>query len=65
MCQNKMVNNLTLKKMGDQFDSSSGFYKNVYSRERMKPSFFVTFNIIKGHNFSENFIEIHQVVQKI
>lgn len=42
-----------------------GFSKKVYSKERVKPLFFMTFNIIKNHIFSENFIEIPQVVQKI
>ena len=42
-----------------------GFSKNVSSKERVKPCFFVTFNIIKSHIFPENFIEDPQVVQKI
>ena len=42
-----------------------GVWENVSSKERMKPWFFVTFNIIISHIFSENFIEIPQVVQKI
>ena len=42
-----------------------GFSKNVFSRERVKLRFFVTFDIIKSQNFSEKFIEIPQVVQKI
>ena len=41
-----------------------GFPKNVSSKERIKPWFFVTFNIIISHIFPENFIEIPQVVQK-
>ena len=40
-----------------------GFSKNVSSR--VKPWFFVTFNITVGHIFPENFIEVPQVVQKI
>ena len=42
-----------------------GFSKKVFSRERVKPCFFVTLNIIISHVFPENFIEIPQVVQKI
>ena len=42
-----------------QFDRSPcGFLKNVSSKERLKPWFFVTFNIIISHIFPENFIEI-------
>ena len=43
------------------------FYKfrNSSSRERVKTWFFVTFNIIIGHIFPENFIKIPQVLQKI
>ena len=41
------------------------FFRNVFSRERLKLWFFVTFNIIIGYIFPENFIEIPQVVQKI
>ena len=61
------TNRLTLKGLGDQFDPppSYGFSKNVSSRERMKPCFFVTFNIIIIHIFPENFTESPQVVQKI
>ena len=40
-----------------------GFFKHVFSEEMVKPCFFVTFNIIISHNFSENFIEIPQVAQ--
>ena len=42
-----------------------GFFKNVSSREKLKPCFFVNFNIIISYNFSENFTEIPQVIQKI
>ena len=42
-----------------------GFSKSVFSKEREKPWFFVTFNIILRHIFPENFIEFPQVVQKI
>ena len=58
---------LTLKRLGrDQFElPPCGFSKNVPTKERMKPWFFVTFNIILRHIFPENFIEFPQVVQKI
>ena len=42
-----------------------GFSKSVSSKERVKPWFFVTFNIIISNIFPENFIEIPQVVHKI
>ena len=42
-----------------------GFSKNVSSIERVKAWFFVTFNIILGYIFPENFLEFPQVVQKI
>ena len=46
----------------DRFSTSNwppcGFYKNVSSRESVKLCFFVAFNIIISHIFSENFIEI-------
>ena len=41
------------------------FSKNVSSRERVKPWFFVTFNIMLSQIVLENFIEIPQVVQEI
>ena len=41
------------------------FSKNVSSKEKVKPWFFVTFNIILRHIFPENFIEFPQFVQKI
>ena len=44
---------------------SCGLSKNVSSKERVKPWFFVIFNIIMGHIFPENSIEIPQVFQKI
>ena len=54
---------LTLKRLGGgQFDPPCGFSKNVSSKERVKPWFFVTFNIISKHIFLENFIEFPQVV---
>ena len=39
--------------------------KNVSSKERIKPCFFVIFNIIIRHIFPENFTEMSQVVQKL
>ena len=42
-----------------------GSSKNVSSRERVNPWFFVTFYSIISHIFPENFIESPQVVQKI
>ena len=57
------------KRLGDQIDHPCSFSKNVFSRERererVKPWFFVTFNIIISYVFPENFIEIPQVFQKI
>ena len=41
------------------------FSKNLSSKEKVKSSFFVTFNIITSHIFPEDFIKIPQVVQKI
>ena len=41
------------------------FSKNESSKYRVKPWFFVTFNIIISHIFLENFIEIPVFVQKI
>ena len=45
--------------------SPCGFSKNMFSREGVKFCFFVTFNIIIGHIFPENFIKIPLIVQKI
>ena len=45
-------------------DTPCSFSKNVSSKERVKPWFFVTFNIIISHIFPENFIEFPQVFQK-
>ena len=42
-----------------------GFSKNVSSKERLKPWFFATFNVITSHTFTENFIKISKVVQKL
>ena len=51
---------------GGQFEPHAcSFSKNVSSRERVKSWIFATFNIILSHIFSENFIQIFQVVQKI
>ena len=41
---------------GGQFDFPCGFFKNLSSDERVKPCFFVTFNIIISHIFPENLI---------
>ena len=62
----KLKRKLTLKRLGVNLTPTPfGFSKSVFSRERVKPWFFVAFNIIKDHIFPENFIEIRQVVQKI
>ena len=50
---------------GVNLTPSCGFSKNVSSKGRVKPWFFVTFNIIIRHVFPENFIEISLVVQKL
>ena len=42
---------------GGLFDSPCHFSKNVSSKERVKPWFFVTFNITLRHIFPENFIK--------
>ena len=44
---------------------SCGFSKSVSSKDREKPWFFVTFDIILRHIFPENFSEFPQVVQNI
>ena len=52
----------------DRFDPITPpfwFSKNESSKYRVKPWFFVTFNIIISHIFLENFIEIPLFVQKI
>ena len=41
-----------------------GFSKNVSSKQRVKPWFFVTFDIITSHIFPENFIEIPQAFRR-
>ena len=58
---------LTLKRLGGRVNlfPPCGFSKNVSSKERLKPWFFVNFNIILKHIFPENFIEFPQFVQKI
>ena len=49
-----------------QFDSPlRGFLKNVSSKQKVKPWFFVTFNIFISHIFPENYIEIPQSIQKL
>ena len=45
-----------------QFDTPCGFTKNVSSKERIKPWFFVTSNFIINDIFPENLIEIPQAV---
>ena len=42
-----------------------GFSKNVCSKEKVKPWFFVAFNNSISHIFHKNIIEIPQVVQKL
>ena len=58
---------LTLKRLvragGQPGPCRCGFSENVFSRERVKPCFFVTFIIT--HIFLENFIELPQGVQQI
>ena len=58
---------LTLKRLGrvNLTPHPSSFSKNVFSKERVKTWFFVTFNIIIRHKFPKNFIEIPQFVQKL
>ena len=55
---------LNLKQLERQFNPPCSFSKNVSSKERLKRWFFVTFNIIIGHIFPKNFIEIPQGFQK-
>ena len=50
---------------GGQIDPPCGFPKNMFSKERVKPWVFGTFNIIISQIFPGNFIEIPQVLQKI
>ena len=57
---------MTLKRLwGVNLTPSIGFFKNLSSRERMKPWLFVAFKIVISHIFPENFIEILQDVQNI
>ena len=42
-----------------------GFSKNISSKQKVKPWFLMTFNIIISHVFPENFIDFPHVVQKI
>ena len=52
---------LTLKRF-DSIWPPYRFSKNVCSREIVKPWVFVAINIILSYLFSEDFIEIHQIV---
>ena len=62
-CHNNVFNP---KMAGGQFDPPPcDFSKNVSSEERMKPWFFVTFNIILKHIFTENFIEFPPVDEEL
>ena len=45
--------------------SFCGFTKNITSNQKVKPWFFVTFDIIIIHIFPDSFIEIPEIVQKI
>ena len=58
LINSNVINDKLVLIRGCQFDPSCSFSKNVSSRERVKPWLFETFNIIKSHIFSENFIEI-------
>ena len=53
-----------LKKRNPRHNSKNVFSRNILSEES-KALFSVTVNIIISYIFSENFIEIHQVSQKI
>ena len=62
----KIVNGFSPKKTGGLIGPpNSGFSKNVFFRERVKDWFFVAFDIIISHIFSEKFIEIPCIFQKI
>ena len=63
--QRKLDQSLTLKILGESFTPPVSYLKNVFLRERVKPCFFVTFDITLSHIFLEDFIETPQVVQKI
>ena len=56
---------LNLKRLQEFTPPPCGFSKNAFSRERLKPCFFVIFDIIISNIIPENFIEIPQVVHKI
>ena len=45
--------------------STAVVFKKVSFKEKVKPWFFVTFNIILRHIFPENFIDFSQVLRKI
>ena len=69
-CGNLMRSDLNPKTAGVVYlttppPPSFGFLKIVSSKERVKLWFFVTFKIIIRQIFSENFIQIRQVVQKL
>ena len=55
-----------MKGIGGQSDSAPySFSKNVSSREKVKPCFFVTLNIFISYTFPDNFIEISQFLSSI
>ena len=57
---------LTLKLLGEGVNLSPDMVFRIYLLKRVRnPVFSVTFNIIISQIFPKNFIEIHQVVQKI
>ena len=59
---------LNLKRLGEgriQYDTTCGFSKNTSSREGGGARIFVTFKIIIGLLFTNNFIRVPQVVQEI
>ena len=56
---------LTLKRLERLNLYQSDFSKNVSSKEKVKPCFLVTFDIIIKQIFPENVIEIPHVVQNI
>ena len=53
------------KKAGEVNLSPLFFSKMFFSRHRVKPYPFVTFNFIISHMFSKNFIEIPQISRKL
>ena len=62
----RACNNLCNPKTGGEVNlTPCGFSKIASSKERVKPWFFVTFNVILKHTFPENFTEFPQVAQKI